>query len=93
MTPRDIVGAVSKVMRCSTSSSLPSLTAVELRLVGGSLRSLSSLGSGLGVSLANGVKLPGRQKSKGLYPAASSSLLSVRHVRALRQALRTMSRV
>ena len=41
---------------------LPSLTAVEIGLVSGLLRLLSLLESGLGVRLANGVKLPWKVK-------------------------------
>ena len=64
-------------MSRSTSSSLPGSTAVERGLLVGLLRSLSSLDSGLGVRSSNGVKLPGRRKSSGSYPAARSSCLSV----------------
>jgi hypothetical protein len=88
-----VVGAVSKRMSRSTSSSLPGSTAVERGLLVGLLRSLSSLESGLGVRSSSGVKLPGRRKSSGSYPAARSSCLRVCLGVCACRRRRTMSKV
>ena len=75
-----MVGAVSCMARCSTSSSLPSSDTVERGLKDRSLRLLSLLVSVLGICSEKEIKPPGTRGS-GSSPAAISSSKSVRSFR------------
>ena len=72
-----MVGAVSCMVRHSTSSSLPGSATVEWGLKDRSLRSLSLLVPILGICSEKEIKPPGTRGS-GSFPAAISSSKSVR---------------
>ena len=71
-----MVGAISCMARCSTSSSLPGSATVEQGLEDCLLRLLSSLVPVLGICSVKEIKPPGTRGS-GSSPAAISSSKSV----------------